>query len=76
MIKVNLFDEDFILDKKIVVFLDGGLDIFDFDCFDGIEEYDYAFTWGDLCRCIKNKKPLIITPLTSIITEQVMELRL
>ena len=72
--KVNLFDKDIELNKKIIVTLDGNVDFIEETFKDCWINVSYAQNWKDFCRQVKENYPFIITPLTSTLSSNIMEL--
>lgn len=80
--KVKLFGKEVVLDKLLIITLDGKFDPkmiinnFEYDrlvydhCFKGIN----AFYYKDLCQYIHNKYDVIVTPLTSELSSLTMEM--
>lgn len=74
MIEVVLFDEKIILDKTIFVTLDNSVTLFDFIPFSDVNKLVYGLDFNSLCKWIKERKQVIITPITKCVSSQVMSL--
>lgn len=79
---VNLFGKEVILDKLLIISLDGEFDIWNIMEDVGVERlvYDYHFkgtyagNYKTLCKLLDNRCEVIVTPLTSEISALTMEL--
>ena len=74
MTEVVLFDEKIILDKTIFVTLDNSITLFDFIPISDVDELVYGLDFDSLCKEIKERKQVIITPITKCVSPQVMSL--
>lgn len=74
MTEVVLFDEKIILDKIIFVALDNSITLFDFIPISDVDELVYGLDFDSLCKEIKERKQVIITPITKCVSAQVMSL--
>ena len=74
MTEVVLFDEKIILDKTIFVTLDNSITLFDFIPISDVDELAYGMDFDSLCKEIKERKQVIITPITKCVSAQVMSL--
>ena len=74
MTEVVLFDKKIILDKTIFVTLDNSITLFDFIPISDVDELVYGLDFDGLCKEIKERKQVIITPITKCVSAQVMSL--
>lgn len=74
MTEVVLFDKKIILDKTIFVTLDNSITLFDFIPISDVDELVYGLDFDSLCKEIKERKQVIITPITKCVSAQVMSL--